>query len=232
MDRVPWLSPYRFEFPPVENALVDPNGLLAAGGDLSPRRLELAYRSGIFPWYDDPPILWWAPDPRAVLFPDKLHMSRSLRRVVRSGRYRVTFDQRFRQVIQHCAGWRPYARGTWITPEMERAYVHLHALGLAHSVECWEDETLVGGLYGIAIGRLFFGESMYSHRTDASKVALVQLVEWLTEWGYALIDCQLPNDHLRSLGAEEIPRSRFQEYLDEYLDYAGAIAAGWTSRSG
>jgi leucyl/phenylalanyl-tRNA---protein transferase len=200
-------------FPPPEYA--DPDGLLAIGGDLAPERLLLAYRMGIFPWYaDDTPILWWSPDPRLVLFPAELRVSRSLRRVIAKGAYTVTIDRAFRAVIEQCAALRrENQEGTWIVPEMEQAYCRLHTLGYAHSVECWNDGNLAGGLYGVALGRVFFGESMFSRQTDASKVALVHLVNTLRSKGYEMIDCQVTTRHLQSLGAREIPRREFLKRL-------------------
>lgn len=203
-------------FPPVEEALTEPNGLLAVGGDLSPTRLLAAYRHGIFPWYNrGEPVLWWSPDPRLVLFPEKLKVARSLRKTLQRGEFWVTFDQAFTQVIDGCATPRKQEGGTWITPEMKVAYSRLHELGYAHSVESWYQGELVGGLYGVAIGRVFFGESMFYRRTDASKAAFVTLVESLRRWQYGLIDCQVCTNHLISLGAEEIPRQRFIRLLDE-----------------
>jgi leucyl/phenylalanyl-tRNA--protein transferase len=197
-------------FPPLEMALDDPNGLLAAGGDLSPDRLLDAYARGIFPWFgEDDPLLWWSPDPRMVLFVDELHVSRSLRRVVRSGRFQVTMDTAFREVMEGCAEPRADQTGTWITEEMLSAYARLASLGYAHSVETWEGGTLVGGLYGVALGRIFFGESMFSRVSDASKVAVVQLCRQLARWDVPLIDCQMSTSHLASLGAREIPRADF-----------------------
>jgi leucyl/phenylalanyl-tRNA--protein transferase len=205
-------------FPPAH--LASPEGLLAIGGDLRAERLLEAYRHGIFPWYSEgQPILWWSPDPRAVLFPERLKVSRSLRKSLRSTRFTVTLDTRFREVMQACAQPRKQSAdgGTWITPEMLDAYVRLHELGLAHSVETWRDGELVGGLYGVALGAAFFGESMFSRASDASKVALVQLVGQLAAWGFRIVDCQLPSPHLSSLGAEEIPRREFMDRLDEAL---------------
>ncbi|MEJ5365343.1 MAG: leucyl/phenylalanyl-tRNA--protein transferase [Desulfosoma sp.] len=200
-------------FPPPE--LAEPDGLLAIGGDLSPRRLLLAYRLGIFPWYaPGTPILWWSPDPRLVLFPDELKISHSLRRVLKKGRFQVTFDAAFREVIEACALVR-VGKGeeTWLVPEMIEAYHRLHRLGAAHSVESWLDGTLVGGLYGVALGRVFFGESMFSLVSDASKVALVHLVERLKAFDFAFIDCQVTTAHLKRMGAREIPRSEFLKRL-------------------
>lgn len=211
---IPWLHPLRIDFPPVNEALEDPNGLLAAGGDLSAERILAAYRQGIFPWYNpDEPILWWSPDPRCVLFPDELHVSRSLRKAARRGDYRLTLDTAFERVIQSCAAPRGGQPGTWISVDMQHAYCRLHLLGHAHSVELWREGALVGGLYGIALGGVFFGESMFSTQSNASKIAFVHLVEQLKEWGYAMIDCQVYSDHLASLGAREIPRRQFIDKL-------------------
>lgn len=221
-----WLKRDDLSFPPLETALREPNGLLAAGGDLRPERLLAAYRHGCFPWYQEgQPLLWWSPDPRTVLFPDELHVSRSLRKRMRHGDYRVTFDKAFAEVIQGCAGPRSYADGTWITTPMQDAYARLHEMGVAHSVEVWQQGQLVGGLYGLAMGELFFGESMFSRATDASKVGIVTLVERLREWGFALIDCQMPTRHLESFGARSIPRAAFAEALAMHLDRPSA--ADW-----
>lgn len=209
-------------FPPATRALSDPNGLLAAGGDLRPARLLAAYRRGIFPWYEDgQPILWWSPEPRCVLLPDALNVSRSLKRRLRRQEYDVTFDKAFDAVIRACAEPRPGSGGTWITEAMVCAYNGLHDLGWAHSVEVWLQDDLVGGLYGVAIGRVFFGESMFSRATDGSKVALVSLVEALQPLGYRLIDCQLPSRHLESMGAAPMPRARFLELLPQLCGDAG-----------
>ncbi len=221
-----WLKRDDFSFPPLETALREPNGLLAAGGDLRPERLLAAYRHGCFPWYQEgQPLLWWSPDPRTVLFPDELHVSRSLRKRMRHGDYQVTFDKAFAEVIQGCADPRSYADGTWITTPMQDAYIRLHEIGVAHSVEVWQQGQLVGGLYGLAMGELFFGESMFSRATDASKVGFVTLVERLREWGFALIDCQMPTRHLESFGARSIPRAAFAEALATHLDRPSA--ADW-----
>jgi leucyl/phenylalanyl-tRNA--protein transferase len=203
-------------FPPVEQAT--PEGLLAIGGDLRPERLLEAYRHGIFPWYsDDQPILWWSPDPRAVLFPEKLHISRSLKRSLRPGVFSTTFDRCFRKVMERCAGPRPQypEGGTWITRAMIEAYTRLHELGYAHSVETWKDANLVGGIYGVALGGAFFAESMFTLVDDASKVALVRLVRQLQAWGFRIIDIQQSSPHLRRFGAEEIPRRDFIARLAE-----------------
>ncbi len=201
-------------FPPVE--LASPEGLLAVGGDLRTERLLEAYRHGIFPWYnEDQPILWWSPDPRALLIPDNLHISRSLHKTLRRGHFSVTFDRHFLDVIQACASPRPqYPQGgTWITAEMLAAYTRLHELGYAHSVEVWQGTELIGGVYGVALGGAFFGESMFSRVTDASKVALVALANQLKVWGFHFIDCQLSSPHLFSLGAREIRREQFLDRL-------------------
>lgn len=209
-------------FPPVQLALDDPNGLLAVGGDLSPERLLAAYRQSIFPWYnDDQPILWWSPDPRAVLFPNQLHLSRSLKKTLRKKPFDIRFDQSFEAVISACAKPRTYESETWISPEIHQAYLQLHQLGYAHSVEAWQDKTLVGGLYGVAIGQVFFGESMFSRVTDASKVAFVYLTRQLQRWGYQLIDCQIASSHLQSLGAVDITRAAFLTQLKEAVDAPG-----------
>ena len=214
---IPWLEPDD-PFPPVDEALRDPNGLLAAGADLSAERLLAAYARGIFPWFsEDEPLLWWSPDPRMVLYPGELRVSRSLGRVIRSGRYRVTLDTAFRQVMEGCAEPRPDDEGTWITREMIAAYAELARRGFAHSVEAWAESELAGGLYGVAIGRMFFGESMFSRRTDASKVALVGLVRQLERWGFEMIDCQVASPHLASLGARTIPRREFLQHLDRVV---------------
>jgi leucyl/phenylalanyl-tRNA--protein transferase len=189
----------------------EPDGLLAVGGDLGPERLLAAYAAGIFPWFDErSPILWWSPDPRLVLEPERLHVSRSLGRTLRRGAFRVTADAAFERVIRRCASRRrPGQRGTWITREMVEAYVLLHELGFAHSFEAWEGDALAGGLYGVSLGAAFFGESMFADRTDASKVALVRSVEWLAARGVSLVDCQVRTEHLVSFGAREVPRAEF-----------------------
>lgn len=202
-------------FPPVDAAMRQPNGLLAAGADLSPARLLDAYRRGIFPWFgDEDPLLWWSPDPRMVLFVDELRLSRSLRKTIRSGRFSVTADRAFSRVMSGCAEPRDDQEGTWITTEMRAAYARLAAMGYAHSVEAWAGGELAGGLYGVAIGRVFFGESMFARVTDASKVAFVALVRQLQQWGFRLIDCQMPTAHLASFGAREIPRREFLAEVD------------------
>lgn len=196
-------------FPDPEEA--EPDGLLAVGGDLSPRRLLAAYQRGIFPWFSERgPILWWSPDPRLVLRPEWLHVPRSLARTLRRGRFAVRADTAFGEVIARCArSRRPGQRGTWITPEMIDAYQRLHRMGLAHSFEAWEGEDLAGGLYGVSLGGAFFGESMFSERPDASKAAFATSVPWLAARGIALVDCQVRTEHLARFGAREIPRSAF-----------------------
>ena len=212
----------REPFPDVDQAEKEPNGLLALGGDLSPTRLINAYRHGVFPWYSDgQPILCGPPDPRTVLFPDRLKISRSLRKTLRKQPFSASFDRCFEQVVKSCALPRGDADGTWITSEMEAAYGRLHERNIAHSVEVWRQETLVGGLYGVAIGRVFFGESMFSRVNDASKAALVYLVAHLLEWGYRLIDCQVYSEHLISLGAEEIGRRSFTDHLNRWCEQPG-----------
>lgn len=197
-------------FPPVARALREPNGLLCMGGDLSTARLLAAYRRGIFPWFSrGDPILWWSPDPRALLFVDEMHISRSLRRRLRQGRYTVSADRGFEIVMDCCAAPRAHQPETWIVPEMRKAYASLHRLGHAHSIEVWDGGLLVGGVYGVAVGGLFSGESMFSRADDASKVALVALAHLLRTRGVPAIDCQVPNPHLTTLGARAVPRAEF-----------------------
>ena len=217
---IPWLDSGD-PFPEVERALAEPNGLLAAGADLSLPRLLDAYRNGIFPWFShDQPILWWSPDPRMVLFPAELKISRSLARTLRSTRFEVRADTAFDAVIEGCRQPRRGESGTWITEEMAEAYGTLHRAGFAHSVETWLDGKLVGGLYGVALGRAFFGESMFARVSDASKVALVALARQLQHWGFGVIDCQMNTAHLASLGARDIPRAEFTRRLRELVHYA------------
>lgn len=214
-----WIDPQdtSYQFPDISLALDEPDGLLAVGGDLSPARLLAAYRHGIFPWFNhEQPILWWSPNPRTVLFPSRLHVSRSLRKTLRKQPFNVTADTAFAKVIEACSAPRADEAGTWITGEMKQAYQHLAELGHAHSVECWRDGELVGGLYGIGIGKVFFGESMFSRMRDASKVAYVYLVRQLEQWGYALVDCQVHSAHLESLGAENIDRETFRDLLNRW----------------
>ncbi len=204
-------------FPPVD--LAGPDGLLAFGGDLQPERLLAAYRQGIFPWYEPGgPILWWSPDPRLVLLPAELHVPERLRRTIRQGRFKTRYDTAFARVIKACAEvQRKHEDGTWITPEMQQAYIRLHDLGHAHSMESWQDGELVGGIYGVRVGRCFCGESMFHRQPDASKVALVALVQHLTTEGVDLIDCQVSSEHLIRLGAREVPRSGFLRFLKHGL---------------
>ncbi len=214
-------------FPHPEEA--EPDGLLAVGGDLSPERLLSAYASGIFPWYDEnSPILWWSLDPRLVMHFEKLHVSRRVKRKIRKGEYKITFDTAFESVIANCADkFRPGQAGTWIVPEMIDAYVRLHKLGFAHSVEVWnQDGNLVGGLYGISLGKVFSGESMFFLEPDASKVGFSYLVQFLKNREFHFVDCQQPTDHLKSLGAEEISREMFLKELDEALEFS-ALRGKW-----
>ncbi|MDZ4251503.1 MAG: leucyl/phenylalanyl-tRNA--protein transferase [Sulfuritalea sp.] len=220
---IPWL-PEALLFPPVAKALTEPNGLLAAGGDLSPQRLLAAYRRGIFPWFSaGEPLLWWSPDPRMVLFPEELKISRSLAKTLRNADYQVRLDTAFGDVIRACARKpREGQSGTWITREMQQAYRELHRLGYAHSVETWVDGKLAGGLYGIAIGRAFYGESMFADARDASKIALAHLCAYLKLRGFGIIDCQMETRHLASLGARPIPRCDFAARLEALCAHGDA----------
>ena len=203
-------------FPATREALEAPNGLLAWGGDLDPRRLLNAYTRGIFPWYSEgQPLLWWSPAPRCVIYPEKVHLSRRTARRYNSGEFQLTADRAFEQVVERCAQPRQYEAGTWITGEMLHAYTELHRMGYAHSVEVWHESELVGGIYGLALGQVFFGESMFSHRTDASKVALVALCDELVKRSIGLLDCQVSNPHLMSMGAVEITRAEFERCLQD-----------------
>jgi leucyl/phenylalanyl-tRNA---protein transferase len=225
MKTITWLSPQDAPewFPPLEQALEEPAGLLAAGGDLSPERLIAAYRAGIFPWYSPgQPVLWWSPDPRAVLFPEEFHCTRSLGKSLRNGGFALSVDRDFSAVIDGCAAPRAASPGTWITPEMRAAYLELHRLGYGHSIEVWRTGTLIGGLYGVRLGGVFFGESMFSRARDASKAALAHLVALCRRNAIAAIDCQLPSRHLASLGARTILRSQFQALLREHVRSAPA----------
>ena len=218
---IPWLT--EPDFPPLERALAEPNGLLAAGGALGPTWLLSAYRRGIFPWFSDgEPVLWWSPDPRMILRPGQLRITRSLARTLRRGAFELRVDTAFADVIHACAHLRAETSGTWITPRMIRAYCDLHELGYAHSVESWQEGRLVGGLYGIALDRAFFGESMFSTVSDASKVALVHLAGHLERRGFGVIDCQMTTAHLRSMGGIEIPRAQFARELAELIGPAPA----------
>ena len=213
---IAWLAPGDppDRFPPVERALQDPQGLLAAGGDLSCERLVAAYRRGIFPWYSPgQPVLWWSPDPREVLLPAEFHVSRSLARALRTRGFEYRVDTDFEAVISACAAPRGASPGTWITGDMHRAYVALHRRGIAHSGEIWRAGRLVGGIYGVRLGSVFFGESMFSAERDASKAALAGLVRQCIDEGIAMIDCQMPSEHLRSLGSRALPRTEFLQRL-------------------
>ena len=210
-------------FPPVSEALDDPQGLLAVGGDLSVSRLLHAYQCGIFPWFSDhDPILWWAPSPRMVINPHQIHISKSMAKVIRKTSFIVTFDHAFERVVKAC-GSTPRADQTsvksWITQDMQHAYTQLYRRGYAHSVEVWHGGELVGGLYGVALGRMFFGESMFSRADNASKIAFIHLAQRIAQWGFVLIDCQMHTPHLASLGAQEIPMAEFENYLEQNLSY-------------
>lgn len=221
-----WLSEHDSPetFPPVHRALREPDGLLAAGGDLSPARLIAAYRRGIFPWYSTgQPILWWCPDPRAVLVPEEFRTSRSLAKTIRNRGFVTRLDSAFRQVIDACGSMALRPGGTWLSPEMRAAYSELHALGYAHSVETWLENRLVGGLYGVALGRVFFGESMFSMERDASKVALARLCSELKTRDFDMIDCQMATAHLMSLGARLMPRAEFIARLAKNVEAGGAV---------
>ena len=216
--RIAWLSETDAPdaFPPIENALTEPDGLLAAGGDLSADRLLAAYVRGIFPWYDEgQPVLWWSPDPRCVIWPADLHISRRLRQQLRNSNAELRFNTAFSDVMRECAGERRSQQGTWITADMMRAYSELHECGWAHSIEVWDEDMLVGGLYGLCIGQVFFGESMFSAETNASKLALVGLTQHMLANDLNLLDCQVVSQHLLTLGATTIPRSEFSAHLAE-----------------
>jgi leucyl/phenylalanyl-tRNA--protein transferase len=223
---LPWLRP-ETPFPAVETALAEPNGLLCAGLDLSPQRILDAYRQGIFPWFNPgEPVLWWSPDPRMVLVPAELKISRSLKQRMKRGDYEIRTDTRFREVMLACAAPRKGQSGTWIGRPMLDAYTYLHEMGYAHSVETWMDGELAGGLYGVAIGRMFYGESMFSRRTDASKLALAHLCRQLDAWGFGLIDCQMETAHLASMGARPIPREKFIEEMKRLIKLE-AVPSPW-----
>jgi leucyl/phenylalanyl-tRNA---protein transferase len=223
---IPWLEPGD-PFPPVEEALEEPNGLLAAGDELTTPRLLQAYERGIFPWFGDgDPVLWWSPDPRMVLATDAMRVTRSLRKTIRSGRFRITADTAFPSVIAACAEPRPDQDGTWITRAVFDAYCALAAMGVAHSIEAWEGDRLVGGVYGVALGRMFFGESMFARRSDASKVALAHLVRQLRRWSFPLIDCQMSTAHLASLGARTVGRAEFLSVVRRCVAET-PVAAPW-----
>lgn len=221
---IPFLGPAD-PFPPVEQALDNPDGLLAAGGSLTIERLDEAYRRGIFPWFNDgDPILWWSPDPRTVLRPSQIHISHSLRKRLRKEAFLITIDRAFTRVLEGCAAPRTGDDATWLSPQMRRAYGALHAAGLAHSIEVWMNGELTGGVYGVSIGRMFFGESMFTRRTDASKIAMARLAAQLDRWQFPLVDCQLETEHLLSLGAERMPRRVFVAEVDRLVREPGS---GW-----
>ncbi|MBK8972980.1 MAG: leucyl/phenylalanyl-tRNA--protein transferase [Hahellaceae bacterium] len=225
--RLAWLETSSQPFPPPDSAFVEPNGLLCAGGDLSTDRLLMAYRQGIFPWYEEgQPILWWSPDPRCILQFTDLHVSRSMQRLLKRQTFQFAFNRAFSEVVAACAAPRSYSHGTWITPEMAQAYAELHRRGHAHSIEVYDHGELVGGLYGIAMGRCFFGESMFSRRTDASKAAFIVLARHLEAWGYAFMDCQVTNPHLLTLGAREVPRDTFLSILSSSVEQPSG--ASWS----
>ncbi|TVZ39197.1 leucyl/phenylalanyl-tRNA--protein transferase [Alteromonadaceae bacterium 2753L.S.0a.02] len=219
MSQLHWLDQQDLWFPPSELALRDPDGLLAVGGDLSVERLVASYSRGIFPWYSEgQPLLWWTPDPRMVMSPNDIYLSKSLRKLLRKQPFTIKVDTAFSAVVKHCGSIpRRDQDGSWITPEMIAAYLELHELQIAHSVEAWSDNTLVGGLYGVSLGRVFYGESMFSLQSGASKVAFVALCQQLQQWQFGLVDCQIQSDHLASLGAAEIPRDVFEAELSTLI---------------
>lgn len=223
------ISRRSLSFPNPDEA--DESGLLAIGGDLTTERLKLAYSKGIFPWYEDGmPILWWSPDPRMVLFPEKMIISHSLKQSINKQQFTVTIDKAFEKVIAFCSETpRRDEEGTWITLEMEKAYIRLHEAGFAHSAEAWSGDKLVGGLYGVALGKAFFGESMFHHEANASKVALYFLVEKLKEWEFKIIDAQVYTNHLESLGGEMIPRGQYLQILEKALVVEDVVGS-WGNR--
>lgn len=231
MSDLIWLDTQSIVFPPSELAFEDPNGLLAAGGDLSVERLVAAYRLGIFPWYDESqPILWWSPSPRMVLTPTHVYFNRSLKKLANKKRFTVSVDKAFSRVIEHCSNTsRGEDNGTWITPEMKAAYIELHHSGFAHSIEVWQGGDLVGGLYGVAINRMFFGESMFSLESGASKIGFATLCVQLKKWGFIGIDCQVHTDYLASFNAKEIPRNEFEALLRQSNEHskAGTPQSDW-----
>jgi leucyl/phenylalanyl-tRNA--protein transferase len=219
---IPWLEEEDLYFPPTTEALDSPNGLLAAGGDLSSSRLIRAYAQGIFPWFsEEEPIMWWSPSPRCVIFPERFYASKSLKKLARKNTFNVTYNQHFPNVIEECSKERADQNGTWITEEMKEAYIELHHQGFAHSVEVMQGDMLVGGLYGVAIGSVFYGESMFSRQPNTSKLALYALSQWMLDNQGLLIDCQVTSDHLLTLGAEELDRVSFEEILKENLTLNG-----------
>ncbi len=220
---IPWIEDEQDDFPPIESALREPNGLLAAGGNLSVARLLTAYSRGIFPWFEEgQPVLWWSPDPRLVMRPGEIRISGSLRRLLRKNIYEVTMDTAFREVVHNCASPRRKSTGTWITAEMQRAYGRLHDAGFAHSVEVWLEDQLVGGMYGVALGSVFFGESMFSSVSNTSKLALAYLTRQLHLCNFKLLDCQVSSAHLISLGAIEISRAEFVRELSDCVRISGS----------
>ena len=232
MIDIPWLEDGSTHFPNVESSLKEPNGLLAVGGDLSPPQLLAAYKQGIFPWFDETqPPLWWSPNPRLILKPDQLHISKSMTKLIRKSPFSVTTDTAFEEIMRACSEPREKQEGTWISEQMIDAYCELYRLGYAHSVEVWSSGKMVGGLYGVALGEVFFGESMFSRCSNASKYGFTLLTLTLRRHGYKLIDCQVYSDHLASLGAVEIPRQEFQKYLLEYIPSGGidslSIKSNW-----
>ena len=228
---IPWVDDVYAGFPPIDEAMEEPNGLLAAGDDLSEARLLDAYLHGIFPWYEvGQPVLWWSPDPRMVLKPDRMRISRSLTKLLLQHKFTVTMDTAFAETITGCANAERHSNGTWITTEMQSAYIQLHKSGYAHSIEVWQADRLVGGLYGVALGKIFFGESMFSEVSNTSKLALAYLTKQLQLWDFQLIDCQVSSPHLRTLGAVEISRVEFQKYLQKYAMIAGS-AGKWQLQS-
>ncbi len=221
---IPPLSKYSFTFPDPRDA--GEEGLLAYGGGLEPNRILTAYRNGIFPWYnDDDPILWWSPNPRLVLYPEDFKVNKSFHKVLKSSKYIVKFDTNFEQTIQFCAKIREYKEGTWLIKEMRDAYIELHEMGFAHSIEVYEDDTLIGGLYGLSIGSAFFGESMFSLKPNGSKIALKALCDFSLEKGFKFIDCQVPTEHLQRLGAKLVDRDIFLNQLQEVLQSGGEIGS-------
>lgn len=231
-----WLPLEKLLFPNTDRALQEPNGLLAAGGDLSPERLLAAYERGIFPWFNEgDPILWWSPSPRMVFYPGEVHISRSLSKRLKKQDYQVSVNKDFLGVIEACSEPRPtqdgsIEPGTWISEDMKQAYLQLHQRGYAHSVEVWQNQQLAGGLYGVSLNKVFFGESMFSRMNNGSKIALVHLAEWLKSWQYKLIDCQVYSDHLQSLGAVEIERRLFEQIIGEHGELSPPNVEQWQSQ--
>lgn len=229
---LPWLKADPHWFPPTQTAMAEPNGLLAAGGDLSPPRLLTAYQKGIFPWYSEgQPILWWSPNPRVVFLPDKIHISSSMKKFMRKCAWQIRINTAFTQILAQCAAPRRNSNGTWLLSDMQQAYTTLHKMGFAHSIEVWEENELVGGLYGIALGRIFFGESMFSCAPNGSKVALIALGALLKSAEFALIDCQVGNPHLSSMGAVTLARLEFEAILRQNTTLPPTPWPTWSSMS-